>query len=151
MSETLPGANYSKEKARRGYSQLEAIDPHDGNFWKVLLPDKKLAWAAREGKGTALELAYTVRWALCNMCYLFRGVRDDELEIDDDGWLCYVATPPHAYNRRTGAQVPPWPGEVFLVYVTDERVIYHWAWYDCDHQHKNLPIDHAARFTEKVF
>jgi hypothetical protein len=151
MSETHPGATYSKEKVRRGYSTLRAIDPHDGGEWDVLLPNDKMDWIARQGMGAARELADTVRWALLNPRHVYRGVRDDERDVDDDGWLCYVARPKHAYDRRTGEKRDPWPGEVLLVYVTDERVVYLWYWDECDEHDDTLPRYFEERFTERVF
>jgi hypothetical protein len=78
--------------------------------------------------GAAVELVDTVRWTLLHFMALFRGVRDLERDISEDNWLCYVGNPGHAYDHKTGAKRPPWPGEVFLVFVTDERVIYNWYW-----------------------
>ena len=151
MGDTLPGAAYSKRKTRRGYQTILAVDPHDGQEWDVLVPDSKLAWVASQGRGATLEFVETVRWSLKNIRHLFRGVRDDDREIDDDGWLCYVSTPSKAYDWKRGIQVPPWENELFLVYMTDERVVYHWAWYDIDGEDPHLPIDHDVRFRERVF
>lgn len=149
--ETYPGAEYSKQKSRRGYHSVKAIDPHDGKEWELLLSEDMLKYTASKGHGAALELAHTVRWALLNPRQIYRGVRDDENDVDDDGWLCYVATPPHAYDFKRGVQVPAWPNEVFAVYVTDERVIYRWMWLKCDENDLHKPVDHESRFRAQVF
>ena len=140
-------------KARQGYATVKAKDPHDGREWDVLLPDKRLEWAKRNGVGAVRELAYTVPWALQNIRHMFRGVRDDDCEIDDedDKWLCYVSTPPRAYDWRTGNQVDAWRDEVFLVYVTDERVVYQWSWVKADPNDPCLPIGYLERFKTQVF
>jgi hypothetical protein len=151
MSETHPGAVYSKTKERRGYATLQAVDPHDGGQWDVLLSHDQMDWIAANGKGAARELADTVRWSLLNIRHLYRGVRDDDRDVDDDGWLCYVATPEHAYNWKSGEKVRSWPHQVFLVYVTDERVVYHWRWDDCSEDDPHLPVDYLKRFRDKVF
>lgn len=151
MSDTTPGCQYTKEKSRRGYSSTPSLDPHDGGKWTVLIPHRKMDWVQSRGMGAFSELAYTVRWALLNPCRLFRGVRDDEEDIDDDGWLCYVSRPNHAYNWKTHQKVAPWPDEVFLVYVTDERVVYSWLWVERDPNDANLPINFEDRFKVKVF
>jgi hypothetical protein len=151
MSDTTPGAHYSKKKSRSGYAALPAIDPHDGGEWDVLIPGKLMDWVKSRGEGATRELCDTVPWALKNIRRMFRGIRDDEREVDDDGWLCYVSRPSHAYDWKTGKRVPAWPGEIFLVYVTDERVVYHWCWVKADPDDPDLPIDHDERFKAKVF
>ena len=40
--------------------------------------------------------------------------RDLERELFEDSWLCYVATPGHAYDHKTHGKRPPWEGEVFM-------------------------------------
>jgi hypothetical protein len=151
MSDTEPGGVYEKSKSRRGYGELPAIDPHDGGTWTVLVSGRTMERVKSRGLGATRELADTVKWSLSNIRHLFRGLRDDEDDVDDDGWLCYVARPNHAYDWKTTDRVPPWEGEVFLVYVTDERVVYQWKWVKADPENPNLPIDHNDRFKVKVF
>ena len=141
---------YSKDKARRGYTSVDAIDPHDGKTWQLLISDSKAAWIAKQGMGRTKELCYTVRGVLAAPTAIFKGVRFAELEIADDDWLCYVGQPQQAYDHKTGEAVPPWPNEVFLVFVTDERVVYNWYWYDCDKDTPSLPIGHKDRFAQRV-
>ncbi|MCE9555644.1 MAG: hypothetical protein K8T91_20025 [Planctomycetes bacterium] len=150
--ETTSGiAEYAKEKQRQGYSSVKAVDPHDGKQWDVLISGKTIARAAGSGSGCAKELAYTVRCALLDIRHLYRGVRDIDRQIDEDKWLCYIATPSHAYDYKTGEQVPAWRNEVFLVYVTDERVVYTWGWVTADPNNPHIPEDCDTRFREKVF
>jgi hypothetical protein len=151
MTEARPSSGEPKEKQRRGYSSLDAIDPNDGGKWQVLLQDGKMDYVARLGLGAAMELADTVRWSLLHPRALFRGVRDLDRDIAEKDWLCYVAVPGHAYDHKTGNKRPAWPGEVFLVFVTDERVVYTWYWCECDQQQSHLPVDYENRFTEKVW
>ncbi len=151
MSQVRPSPEEPKKKQRRGYSSLDAIDPSDGGKWQVLLQDGKMDYVAAQGLGAAMELADTVRWALLHPRALFRGIRDPERDIAEDNWLCYVAAPGHAYDHKTGQKRPPWPGEVFLVFVTDERVVYTWYWCESDPQQSHLPMDYENRFTDKVW
>jgi hypothetical protein len=151
MGEAEPSSREPKEKRRRGYSSLDAVDPNDGGKWQVLLPDTKMDFVAAQGHGAAMELADTVRWALLHPRALFRGVRDLERDIAEDRWLCYVATPAYAYDHKTGKKCPPWPNEVFLVFVTEERVVYSWYWCESDGREPHLPVDHENRFLEKVW
>ena len=53
---------------------------------------------------------------------VFRGVREE----GESRWLCYVGLPPDAYNHRMGERLRPWLGQVFLVFVDDDRIVYHW-------------------------
>lgn len=143
---------YEKLKTRVHYATIPARDPHDGGEWDLLLSPKTLEWAKRRGMGACRELADTVRWAVMNPKAIFQGVRDLEREISEDGWLCYAATPSHAYNLQTGERVcPAWRDEVFLVYVNEEREIYLSYWGKCDAVDGHLPIDYEGRFTEKVW
>lgn len=145
-----PLGDQPKEKVRRGYSSLDAVDPRDGKQWHVLLADSKMDWVAQQGEGRTRELAHTVRWSLMNPRAIFRGVRDDTHGMDEDEWLAYVATPPKAYDHKTGREVPPWPNEVFLVFVSEERVIYNWYWSECDRYDSHLPEDYESRFDERL-
>lgn len=151
MAETASGATYEKTKERRGYAAIPAIDPHDGGEWDVLISPQLLQQTQRRGMGRTKELADTVRWAVLHPTALFRGIRDIENEIDDDDWLCYVATPPTAYDYKTGDVRDGWSGQVLLVCVNDERVLFNWMWVDCDPENPKWPIDHKVRFREKVF
>ncbi len=150
MASSWKDREYDKKKQRRGYNTVEAIDPHDGGKWDVLLADDKVRWTARQGMGRAKELGYTVRGTLAAPAAIFRGIRFPDLDLEGDDWLCYVGKPKQAFNHRTGEAVPPWPNEVFLVFVTDERIVYHWSWYACDGADARLPEGHEDRFTEKV-
>ncbi len=151
MSETLPNDGFEHRKVRNGYMSIEAVCPHDGKIWDVYLSLEKAKWVTSNGMGATLELAETVRDGLRNPRRIFRGVRDDDREIDDDGWLCYISRPSVAYDRKRHVKVPAWDNEVFMIYVTDERVVYHWGWYACDNQDPDLPVDYENRFKKPVF
>ncbi len=150
MANSDPDSGAPKAKRRRGYSSLDAIDPRDGGKWQVLLPDSKMDWVGSQGRGAALELADTVRWSLLHPRAVFRGIRDLERDLVEDDWLCYVSLPRHAYDYKTGTKRNAWPGEVFMVFVTGERIVYGWYWGECDQQESHLPADFENRFREKV-
>lgn len=150
MTSSHPGPGDPKEKQRRGYSSLDSIDPRDGGKWQVLLPDGKMDWVASQGRGAALELADTVRWSLLHPRAIFRGIRDLERDVAEDQWLCYVSSPQHAYDHKTGEKRDAWAGEVFMVFVTDDRIIYGWYLCECDQSDPHLPVDHEDRFRERL-
>ena len=150
MSDIDRSPGEPKAKHRRGYASLEAIDPNDGGTWQVLLADGKMDHVAARGHGAAMELADTVRWTLLHPRAVFSGVRELDRGIAEDNWLCYVAKPGHAYDHKTGKRCPAWPNEVFMVFVTDERVVYNWYWSECDEQDSHLPADYGTRFFEQV-
>lgn len=150
MADTSAGVDYSKEKTRRGYVSIDARDPHDGGSWQVLVSDEKAKHTARKGKGHVHELADTVRWTLKFPTRIYRGVRQEEPEIDETEWLCYVARPPHGWDLKRHIQVNAWPGEIFMVFVTDERIVYHWCWDKVDPRDGSKPIRFDTRFTEEV-
>ncbi len=150
MADTSSGATYEKTKKRRGFSSIQAIDPHDGGRWDVLVPDDWMDWIAKDGPGRARELAFVLPWILLHPHKIFRGIRDLERDLDEDEWLCYVAIPGKAFDYKTGAERCPWPNEVVLVCVTDERVVYNWLWVAADPENPRLPVDWRTRFREEV-
>jgi hypothetical protein len=54
-----------------------------------------------------------------------------------------------AYYKDSGDERPPYPGEVYLVFVNADRVAYNSRWEKCDHRHDFLPIDHEDRFIRR--
>ena len=58
---------------------------------------------------------------------IFEGLRQDE---DEDrhgyGWRCYCGIPEHAYHSD-GTERPAYPGQIYLVFVNEERVAYNLA------------------------
>lgn len=129
-----------------GCAAIEAINPTDGKPWDVFLRQAKIESTAQRGMGAARELAYLVPFTLQNPTAIFRGVREE----GESQWLCYVALPTDAYNHRTGERVRPWTGQVFLVFVDDDRIVYNWRWDKSDASSLRLPIDFAQRFEEQV-
>jgi hypothetical protein len=96
--------------------------------------------------GRARELAFTVPRALLNPVAIFRGVREE----GEPEWLCYVSRPGQAYNYRTRDVCQAWPGEVFLIFVNDDRIIYDWRWEKADSSDPNLPENYGVRFDGRV-
>ena len=65
------------------------------------------------------------------------------------GFVTFPSRIMHTITRRAKKQ-NAWPGEVFMVFVTDERIIYGWYWHECDPQESHLPMDYENRFREKL-
>ena len=125
---------------------IEGINPADGKQGEVFLRQAKITATAKRGMGAAKELAYLVPFTLQNPTAIFRGVREE----GEREWLCYCGQPPDAYNHKTGERVPPWLGQVFLVFADDDGIIYNWRWDKADSENLRLPADHARRFEEQV-
>ncbi len=134
------------DKPPPGCAAVEAIKPADGRRWDVFLRQSKITATAKRGMGAAKELAYSVPWVLQNPTAIFRGVR----EVGESQWLCYVGEPPDAYNYKTGERVRPWLGQLFLVFLDDDRIIYNWRWDKADPDDLRLPLDFAHRFEERL-
>jgi hypothetical protein len=135
-----------REKTPRDCAVLPAINPSDGSQWDLLLRHAKMDSMAKRGPGAARELAFTVLWALLHPTAIFRGVREE----GEHNWLCYVSVPSMAYDHKTGNQRAGWPGEVFLVFVNEDRIIYNWRWEKADVTDIRLPENHQSRFDEQV-
>jgi len=101
--------------------------------------------------GHAKECAYIVPHILRHPTAVFEGLRRDE---DEDrlgyGWRCYCGRPVQSY-RADGTEQNPYPGQVYLVFVNDERIAYNWRWETADAEDFNLPMEYATRFARRLF
>lgn len=137
---------FAKSKSRRGYSSLQAVDPTDGQLCPLLISHHRMDQIAKRGTGASKELAFVVPWVLLHPTAIFQGVREDA----EGEWVCYCGVPPRAYENKSGAAREPWPNEVYLVFATDEGVIYCNRWDDCDPENPKLPVDHDRRFSKRL-
>lgn len=136
-----------KQKTRKGYCSIAAIDPADGRPWHVLVSHEKMDHIYKRGKGAVSELTDSVSWGLLHPKAVFQGVREE----GEDTWLCYTSIPPHAYDHKDGRRVkPPWAGQVFLVFVNGDRVVYNWRWEKADLADPGLPAGYKNRFRKRV-
>lgn len=104
---------------------------------------------AKRGLGHASECGRIMPAILINPTAIFEGLRrDDDEDKYGYGWRCYCGVPANSY-RRDGTQAPPYPGQVYLVFVNDENVIYNWRWEKSDPDDPRLPIDHTNRFRTR--
>jgi len=81
---------------------------------------------------------------------IFEGIRRDE---DEDrqgfGWRCYCGIPDQGF-LQDGTPVRPFPGQLYVVFVNDERVAYNWRWEKADSDNPRLPRDHETRFRKRL-
>lgn len=133
----------------RDCNPVDAVDPYTGKPWKLYVRNRKVEQTALKGMGAARELAFTVLNAVQKPTAVFKGVRDSD--DGDEDWLIYVSNPAFAYDHQTGNQVRAWKGEVFLVFVDEDRIIRRWFWDEADHMNPKLPVNHdKERFVEKL-
>lgn len=131
---------------RRGYAKIEGVNPQDGAPWDIRIAHQRMDTVARRGLGPAKELAHLVPWVLKHPTAIYQGIRDE----GESEWLCYCAVPPHAFRWRSGEKAPPYPGQVYLVFVNADRVAYNNRWDECDPRDPKQPIDYEERFTRRV-
>jgi hypothetical protein len=132
-------------RVRRGYRPVTALDPNASGVVQYLVSEEKMTVVCGRGMGAAKDIAYSLREVLIDPTAIFRGVREE----GEKNWLCYVGIPKHSY-ANDGATRPPRQGRVFLVYVNDEGVVYHWRWDQCCAEDSRLPDNHQNRFDERV-
>lgn len=141
------------EETRREGLSVQAIDPFDGTQYELTIRHERIQAMRLRGKGAIQEAAYLVEYVLQHPRAIFRGLRRDEDEPrhegDGTGWLCYCAIPPRAYDRD-GNEIPPYRRKVYLVFVTDEEIVYNWRWDQADADEQHLPHDHENRFRERL-
>lgn len=140
-----------RESSRRQYLTLLAIDPVDGKLsCEILVSYDRMQAVARRSLGHAKECGLIVPAILQCPTAIFEGLRHDE---DEDrrgfGWRCYCGIPDQSY-RADGTEARPYPGQVYLVFVNDERVAYNWRWETADPDNGKLPINHASRFQKRL-
>ena len=140
-----------KEKSRRQYLVVEAIDPISGKTCNVMISYDRLQQVCRRSIGQIMEAGDLVPSVLKRPSAVFEGLCSDKDEPKHRGygWRCYCAVPLYAYNDK-GRRICAWRNKVFLVFVNDESVAYLWYWSKCDPEQANLPEDHTSRFRRKV-
>lgn len=123
---------------------IEAIDPVSGKMSQVYIRVSKMQDTARRGMGAARELAISVLEVLKAPLAIFRGVREEA----ESEWLCYSGIPSKAFDYKTGNGGPAWEGEVLLVFVTDEKIVYSWRWDVEDDAYPGRPVGFETRFQK---
>jgi hypothetical protein len=115
----MPDSNDS----RRDYLTLLAVEPTDGTTTcEILISYDRMRAVARRGMGHAKECGFIVPQILQKPTAVFEGLRRDE---DEDrwgyGWRCYCGVPDQSF-RPDGTSRPPYRGQVYLVFVSDEKL-----------------------------
>jgi hypothetical protein len=135
---------------RRQMLSIEGVDPTSGKTFLIHISHDRLLTVARRSMGQAKEAAFIVPATLQRPAAIFEGLRWDE---DEDprgvGWRCYSGIPAVAY-RTDGTERPPYPGQVYLVFVNQKNVAYNWRWENADPGDPRLPMNFQARFTRKL-
>ena len=70
-------------------------------------------------------------------------------EEGEEDWLCYCGLPSHGY-RRNGDRISAPEEEVYLVFVSADRVAYNSRWERCDQGNSKFPEDYQNRFDKWV-
>lgn len=137
------------EGSRRQYITLQALEP-DGTMDAVQISFDRMQAVGKRSLGQAKECGYILPPILQQPSAIFEGLRRDE---DEDprgfGWRCYCGIPACSY-RPDGSEARAYPGQIYLVFVNDERVAYNWRWEKADPDDLNLPLDHANRFKRRL-
>jgi hypothetical protein len=135
---------------RREFLLLDAVDPTDGKPCKVQVSHDRMMAVARRSLGQAKECGYILPLVLQKPTAIFEGLQSDD---DEDrrgvGWRCYCGIPTAAY-RADGTERSPYPGQVFLVFVNQEKVAYNWRWEQADPDDGEVPINHPERFKRRL-
>jgi hypothetical protein len=136
---------------RRDRITLLAVEPKDGTLTcEVLISYARMQVVGRRSLGHAKECGIIVPAVLQTPTSIFEGLRRDE---DEDrwgyGWRCYCGLPAQAF-RADGTKIPPYRGQVYVVFLNDERVAYNWRWEKADPDDIRLPVDHEIRFKQRL-
>lgn len=138
------------DRSRRDFLSIAALNPIDNATCDVFVSFDRMQAVGRRSLGHVKECGYLVPEILQQPTAVFEGLRRDE---DEDrgaaGWRCYCGVPAHAY-RTDGSATRPYPGQVYLVFVNDEGVVYNWRWEQADLDDPLLPVDHQTRFKKRL-
>src|SRR5208282_1688222 len=137
--------------SRRQYITLQAIEPKDGTLsCEIQISFDRMQAVGRRSMGHAKECGIILPMILQKPTAIFEGLRSDE---DEDrwgyGWRCYCGIPEQSF-RPDGSSARPYPGQVYLVFVNDEKVTYNWRWEKADPDDPRLPVDHETRFKQRL-
>jgi hypothetical protein len=140
-----------EKQTRRQYLTLQALDPVTGKLTaEVQVSHERMQAVGRRSLGHARECGYVVPATLQRPTAIFEGLRRDEDEdLRGVGWRCYCGIPDHSY-QRDGTQAAPYPNQVYLVFVNEERVAYNWRWEKADPDKPTLPVGYLDRFKKQV-
>lgn len=140
-----------KKDSRRQYLTLQALNPEDGQLTaEVQISFDRMQAVGRRSLGHAKECGYIVPMILQKPTAIFEGLtRDEDEDRRGYGWRCYCGIPEYSYHSD-GTPGRPYPGQVYLVFVNDERVAYNWRWEKAGPDEPALPIDHATRFKKRL-
>jgi hypothetical protein len=141
----------SNRDSRRQYLDLMAIEPKDGTLTcKIQISFERMHAVASRSMGHAQECGVIVPMILLRPTAIFEGLRRDE---DEDrwgyGWRCYCGVPERRF-RPDGTSAPPYLGQVYLVFINDERVAYNWRWEKADTDNHTLPVGYELRFKQRL-
>src|SRR5208337_5504364 len=122
LLETLAGNNHiAGHRAERRRAVLRVSD--------LLRPD---AGCRPTKHGHAKECGIILPMIPQKPTAIFEGLRSEE---DEDrwgyGWRCYCGIPEQSF-RPDGSSARSYPGQVYLVFVNDEKVAYNWRWEKAD-------------------
>ena len=137
-------------RSRRECIMLDAVNPIDGKTCQVQINFERMQAVGRRSFGHAKECGYLVPMILQNPTAVFEGLlRDEDDDRREPGWRCYCGIPDVSY-RLDGSEAPPYPGQVFLVFVNCENVGYNWRWEKSDRDDASLPDGYAHRFRKRL-
>lgn len=135
---------------RREYIILPASDPVSGGKCHVQISFDRMQVVGRRSLGHAKECGLIVPQVLLNPSALFEGLtRDEDEDQRGYGWRCYCGQPTCSYSID-GIESPPYPGQVFLVFINDQAVAYNWRWEKAEADAPNLPINYKVRFRRRL-
>lgn len=139
-----------ESSSRRGCLTIKAYDPETKGEIEVYLSHERLLAVGKRSKGQVLEAAELVPQVLQCGGPVFEGFRTEE---DEDkrgvGWRCYCGIPDRSYSSD-GERRAPRRGQVYLVFVNEDRVVYNWRWEKADRNDPQIPEDVENRFTRRL-
>jgi hypothetical protein len=140
----------ANESETPGRVSLRAVDPQSGRQIEVLISHRRMHAVAQRSLGHAKECGLLVPYTLQQPAAIFEGLRKDE---DEDrrtpGWYCYCSKPSCSFGEN-GEDQPPYPHQVFLVFVNRDKVAYNWRWARADKTDDSLPENFEERFERRA-
>lgn len=131
-------------ETRKNIITLNGLCPYGKSEWDFRITSENAKKTASTSMGASKELAYNVPFVLKEKnALVFQGLRT---EGHVEG-LCYVGRP-HRRFRADGTEFQVKDDEYFLVYITQDRIIYHSRWEPLSA--KVLEKDFVERFHRRI-
>jgi hypothetical protein len=116
-----------------------------GGMQEFRIPNEVVEHVQRYGPPYKFFELKLVKEVLSLPTVVFEGLREEQ-----EAGLCYAGVPSGSYTNQ-GKKKSPLKGKTFLVFLTEDRKVFHWRWENADSERVGYPENWRARFGSQVW